>query len=324
MFEIQKTNRIHDICGIDNCGRVEIVPEIKCVRKYMSPKHSEWDEFKSSDQKKMFAFVSSPKMPNQQDSLFCEVNSWCHPFRKPSQYLKKSESRYIMMPESDFMDIQFVKKNDEKPIYDFFYFTVNSKQGVDYKGLQTFIDMLPVLCGQIKKRGLVIVYYPSVGTTKKFQCLNNIYKKKLKIYEKYLKFIWGWQNSDKMASIMSLCKFGIFPNCIDCSPRIISECILRDRPILVNKYIYGGWHYVNENTGCFFMPGDKNSVLSSVQKVGTMQSSGRDFFMKNYGFKRSAMRLRDFLLKDFPVLEKYEGVYFSCYRSIMKQIWDAS
>lgn len=45
----------------------------------------------------------------------------------------------------------------------------------------------------------------------------------------------------------------------------MSEALSLDTPVVVNKRIYGGWHYINEKTGAFFT--DENDVVDVVLEV---------------------------------------------------------
>ena len=63
---------------------------------------------------------------------------------------------------------------------------------------------------------------------------------------------------------MSKCKFLFLPNIRDASPRVLTEALVVDVPVLVNKKIYGGTKYVNENTGELFS--DEKDLPKGVRK----------------------------------------------------------
>lgn len=287
----------------------------------MDKSHHEWKKFKTIKQSDMFAFVSSPKMPQQQNTLFAGVKSWCHPFKSPNKFLKNKSLNYIMMPESDFLDEKLIIESNSKPEYDFFYMTLNAKAGKTYKGLDTFIESLPILCGKLKLTGFVVVYFPSISTSKSIDVLNKNQKKILNKYSQNLNYIWGLQSQRKLAGIMSMCKFGFFPNEVDCSPRLIPECLLRNRPIIVNSKIWGGWHYVNDNTGRFF---DTDNLLSLESGVDFIKSHCRfdtkSWFMSNYGFKKSSSRLVEFLSNSHEQVKDFKHVYFKSYSDVIKDL----
>lgn len=320
MFDIQKTRRLHKICGLDYDGNIRTVPNLWCVRKHMEDKHSEWKKFSSLNKSDLFSFVSSPSMSFQQKTALDNIMSWCHPFREHTKFLKDSCSRYIMMPESDFLSEKLVVANEHKIAYDFFYLTLNSSSGKKHKGLDVFIRSLPVLCGRMNLKGLVVVYYPASATIKTLSNLNKEEKNILKRYSSYLKFHWGWQSQKKLSEIMTSCRFGFFPNEMDCSPRLLVECLLRDRPVVVNDRIWGGWHYVNECTGVFFDPNKEKSIASALQILSQYTLKPREYFISNFGFKKSAARLAEFLKPNYPHVKDFSHLYFNSYIEIMRNL----
>lgn len=322
MFHIQSTNRIHGICGMDRDGKVRKVENLWCVRKHMCPSHLEWKTLKQTKTDNIFAFVSSPKMHKQQMTILANIKAWCHPFRDVHQYLTDKKCKYAMLPESDFLDADFVQMGTNNPKYDFFYLTLNAKSGISYKGLDNFISLLPCLCGKIKLRGIVLVYFPARGSSKHFSVLTKNQRNLIDKYSSQLDFMWGWKKQSEMESIMSSARFGIFPNEVDCSPRVIPESLLRNRPVLVNKDIWGGWHYVQDETGSFFDPNDENTVLAAVDNLLLQKFSTRDYFMEHYGFSKSTKKLADFLSGVYPQLENFTNVYFKKYATYMEKIID--
>ena len=312
MLSVQGTGRSKRISGRLVSGSIESSSDIICARKHVI-NNKGWRQLEKFE--RVFAFVSSPKI-YRQARLSKMVKGWCHPFRKPDRYIKSSAPK-ILLPESDFMDPMFVpcKHIDVKKEYDFFYFTINAKPGIENKGLDVFIESLPLLHAR-KLKGLVIVYYPNSGHPKRFSVsLTRPQKEILRKYSKYLTFKWGLQSGSRMNKIMRSCKFGFFPNTIDNSPRLISECLIRDVPILVNKHIHGGWHYVNKKTGMEF---DKNNLNSSLDQVLNGKFYPRDYFMNHYGFTNSSRKLGDFLTQIFDC--NYTHAYFSDFKSYLEKI----
>ena len=60
---------------------------------------------------------------------------------------------------------------------------------------------------------------------------------------------------DAFQKEMQKCRFLFVPNIADASPRVITEAICYNMPVLVNRNILGGWHYVEPGvTGEFFTP----------------------------------------------------------------------
>ena len=69
-----------------------------------------------------------------------------------------------------------------------------------------------------------------------------------------------------MQGIYSSCRFGLFPNITDCSPRMISECFVHNVPVMVNKDILGGWKYIVPETGIFFDKGIRKADVNNFLK----------------------------------------------------------
>jgi hypothetical protein len=92
------------------------------------------------------------------------------------------------------------------------------------------------------------------------------------------------------------------PNISDASPRIITESLIKDVPILVNKKIFGGWKYVNEYTGSYFK--NESDIMKKlkiiINKIDNKEYSTRKWFERNYfsdGKSRSNGKLKEFIEK---------------------------
>ena len=310
MLRLQGTGRIQEIAGKNADGSVEIIRDITCPRKHMIDSAG-WSKIRRA--KKIFAFVSSPKIYKQNEMLE-KVQAWCHPFRRPDRHLP-TETPSLLLPESDFLDSTIVTCRAPKKLkYDYFYFTINSKVGIDHKGLCTFIDILPELCRK-KMKGLIVVYYPNAGRIKRFTVqLSKDRRHKLRLYDKFLTYHWGLLRDHQMDGYMSQCRFGLFPNVVDNSPRIISECLSRDIPILVNNKIHGGWHYVNNQTGDLFT---KANIGQKLEFMLSNTFNAREKYESEYGFDKSARKLAKFLNPLFGY--NYTHIYFSAFCKRLKK-----
>ena len=310
MLKFQGTGRIQKIVGRKKDGSIELVKDLLCARKHMI--NDNWGKIKKA--KNLFAFVSSPKIYKQKQ-MRKKVQAWCHVFRKPESILPPNVPS-ILLPESDFIDSSLLKFSHEKSIvYDYFYFTVNSMAGIYNKGLTTFIKILPSL-NRLKLKGLVIVYFPNSGKKKNFIVpLSSDQRDVLKISKKYVKYHWGILNENEMDRCISRCRFGLFPNTIDNSPRIITECLSRDTPILVNKKIHGGWHYINKNTGCLF---STDNIEKKVKFMLNNKFKAKKYYESNFGFERSSKRLAEFLNTVFGY--EYTHMYFKGFKKRLFEV----
>jgi hypothetical protein len=88
----------------------------------------------------------------------------------------------------------------------------------------------------------------------------------------------------------------------DASPRVITESLVKDVPVLVNKDIFGGWKYINNHTGSFFT--DENDVVSKltnmIQRVDKGEYHTRKWFEETQfvdGVPKAGIRLKEFITK---------------------------
>lgn len=97
---------------------------------------------------------------------------------------------------------------------------------------------------------------------------------------------------------MKQCSFLFLPNILDASPRVITECLVKNIPVLMNEDILGGWKYIHDDTGMFF----KNNVHDFKQKLPLFlnrleNNSFRplEYYKKHYGIQNTGKRLKKFL-----------------------------
>jgi hypothetical protein len=88
----------------------------------------------------------------------------------------------------------------------------------------------------------------------------------------------------------------------DASPRVITEALIKNVPVLVNKDIFGGWKYINNHTGSFFT--DENDVVSKlthmIKRVDKGEYHTRKWFEETQfvdGVPKAGIRLKEFITK---------------------------
>lgn len=303
---MQKAEKILPAVGRNKeTGVIENISNFLFIRKGIEKNHikSALKEYKFNPNKTKYAiFVSSPYIyVNELVPKMSHI--WLHPFREPYQYLPK-QSIVSLISESDFVDSTFVPFcGDKGHKWDYFYFTLGGDDGVKFKGFSVFKRCLPVLK---KMKGIVIIY----GKVEKMK------KDDIKLLKNSnITLITNKISQKQMACIASSCRFGLFPNVTDCSPRILTETIIRNKPILVYENILGGWKYVNENTGSLF---SENNIGEKVDYIMSNKFSPRDDFMSKYGFVNSSKTLASFLGQQHEFLNKYDMIFFSVFKNIMK------
>jgi hypothetical protein len=85
-------------------------------------------------------------------------------------------------------------------------------------------------------------------------------------------------------------RVALLPNWWDASPRVLTEALTLDVPVVVNRQILGGWKYVAEETGVFF--DDESDVVEAFFSVLEAPVAPRDWFLASgYGKDATARRL---------------------------------
>merc|ERR1711972_1205045 len=97
-------------------------------------------------------------------------------------------------------------------------------------------------------------------------------------------------------------RFAFLPQVHDASPRVSSQSLSLDVPILMNWYIMGGWKYVDNKTGEFFH--DMSDFKESLEKIlWNADTPGyyepRKWVLENYDNPNSGKRLFEFVQENF-------------------------
>ena len=87
------------------------------------------------------------------------------------------------------------------------------------------------------------------------------------------------------------------PNIHDASPRVASEALALDVPVLVNAHIRGGWKYATPASGAHFTSATDVvaawDALEAARRAGTLRP--RAFFSEAYGQRNAAVLFEAFL-----------------------------
>jgi len=288
-------------------GRICSIPN-KIVRKPIS-----YSQMKSGLLKNSICMVCDYRFMTRKLHFSSEVRAICHPFRETSHFpsnIKKylfSESDFCSdylttVSFSDLSGIPQIKKNQ----YDFVYFTLLSRQGVHCKGLY-LLDLIDKVASNLNLKGLVINYSQYSTRHHKDVIHKDLLKYVSSHWKKFssLKCITKQFSTKKVCAIMKAVKFVLFPNTADASPRLIAESLVRNKPVVVNSKIYGGWKYVNSQNGRFFdAPSIKefykngikkchfNSLSSAIEEVLSLDQKiiDKDFY-KEYGFCNATKKM---------------------------------
>ena len=219
------------------------------------------------------------------------AEGWIHCFRKPEDYFPP-DMPLLFASESDWTDCNVCKPDPTiKKEYDFIYICLKVDQKKDKcddwatynKNWTLAKKCLDIFCNKFKLKGLLIgrqdCKLPN-GCNKYMDTTNML-------------------NYDEMKKSYNKAKFIFIPNEKDASPRVLTEAMAINLPVLLNKNILGGWKYINDKTGELFT--DENDVSQALNilldKIERNVYTPRQYFIENYSVINSGRNLKKFLYK---------------------------
>jgi len=98
-------------------------------------------------------------------------------------------------------------------------------------------------------------------------------------------------------------RFSFLPQVHDASPRVSTQALSHDVPVLMNKNIKGGWKYTNDKTGEFFH--DMSNFRQSLEKIIKYADvpyhyEPRKWITEHQGNERAGLRLYEWVRDNFP------------------------
>ena len=221
------------------------------------------------------------------------AEGWIHCFRKPEKYFPK-RMPLLFQSESDYTDCNINKPDPTiKKEYDFIYIClkVNEKKDTcdDWatwnKNWELAQKCLKIMCNKYKLKGLLVgrkgCNLPN-GCNTLMETTNMV-------------------SNEELKKMYNKSRFIFLPNEKDASPRVLTEALCCDVPVLLNKNILGGWKYVNKNTGEFFT--DEKDIDKSIEKImfkiRNDKYSPREYFINNYSIINSGKKLKKYLYENF-------------------------
>jgi len=229
------------------------------------------------------------------------VSSWLYCFRHPSKEMIESGLPLLELAEADLKDTDIYKPDLKiKKKYDFMYVCLkdNDKCDPGWQGFNRNWELakkcLEVMCRDFDLK-CVLVGRQNCKFTDKCNGIVEVIP--------FLKF-------DEFSKKMQECKFIFAPNIADASPRILTEAINYNMPVLVNYNILGGWNNVISGvTGELFT--SEKDVGDALNKMISNYSSyrPREWFVQNRGKEISGKILADFLIKNYPNINKKNMKY---------------
>ena len=173
------------------------------------------------------------------------VDGWLHCFREPDQHIKKGIPR-TLISESDFCDYNVYKPTEKtEKKYDFIYICPKDNDNCDgwvstNKNWKLAQECISIMCNKYNMKGILV---GRKGCKLPEGCAENC---ETTGFLSQLKLIEAYNNS----------RFILIPNVSDASPRILTEALCCNLPVLLNYNIVGGWKYINNQSGAFFKSAD--------------------------------------------------------------------
>lgn len=316
-----------DLVALDSKNNVIKIPN-KVLRKPADP------EFQLTMPNNSICITCNYIFRDKHMTWTDKIKSICHPFKDDFMF-PKTVLKYLFS-ESDFCDkiISPFDIRKKREGYDFVYFTINSVQGIECKGLY-LLQMIDEAAGLAGLKGLVIDYGPPIVKMKvrDKQTPEYVLKKIRKFSPKNLIIKKKLMDSQEVCDTMKSAKFVLFPNTKDASPRLLTEALIRNCPVVVNSNIYGGWKYVNENTGMFFDAPNythilNNKTLEEQHVIGLYEvfqkimeanlTKVSDNYYESFGFVNTAKRLAEII--NFISDTDYKMVCYKEYQHILRQV----
>jgi hypothetical protein len=206
--------------------------------------------------------------------LACEA--WAHCFRDPDQYLPPGKPR-MLVSTSDFVEICRVWKvgrRESPPAkrWDLIYTCLP-----DWFNAMTKNWELAKSCAvRLAEAGARVLLVGCFAIPDAPRHPNIETRPQLR---------WS-----EMLQATAQSRIAFFPNCMDASPRALTEAIALDVPVLVNRQILGGWKYVEPETGRFF--DDDDDVVSAFFDCLASSFQPRQWLLDHgYGQDGAARRL---------------------------------
>ena len=229
------------------------------------------------------------------------TRGWCSCFR-PELNAKYIPQNFPLanIAESDFANFEFHKPDPNvKKEYDFIYICLkdgdkkledkdcpNTWQG-QIRRWDIAKKILDIMCKQYKLKGLLI---GRIGCEIPPQCHQLMETTDFLQYNEFIKQY-------------NKCRFMLNCSESDASPRVLTENMCYNNPILVNTKILGGWQYVNENTGALFDPDNLNAFPQILEKfldkLNNNKFTPREWIIQNYGKYNSGKKLKTFVQSIF-------------------------
>ena len=239
---------------------------------------------------------------NDSFDYFGNIKNWFCCFRNPSHYGFNDTHNLIDYSESDFYDYDQNPPVEKK--YDFIYVCNNDTEdscpmdgwNAINRNFKLALECFPIMIEEFKLKILVLGRL-NCGLEEKYGDMIEISG-----------FLPYHEFQDKMKQS----RFLFVPNIYDASPRVVTEAIIKDIPVLMNSAIVCGSKYINQETGEFFI--DENDIKLALKRLLEKKDkiSPKKWWQEHYSREKAGKKFRNFLCDAYPeILENVNEVYFA-------------
>jgi hypothetical protein len=236
------------------------------------------------------------------DDNYIEMcRGWCHCFKKPYEIFPQ-DTQLSLISESDFVNMDYLKSSkDHEKKYDFIYVCLRSQKKC-VVGWQEYIHRwdfakkaIELMVDKYKLKGLLIGRHncPNLPELENKDLLETTE------FLKYHEFI----DKIKESKFLFECAGS------SASPRVVTESMCLDLPVLLYHNIVGGWKYINSKTGELFNDLEDFEVKLNILLERFDSYEPRKFITQNFGVNNTGKKLLEFVKKVYPELELKEEKY---------------
>jgi hypothetical protein len=222
-----------------------------------------------------------------------------HMMREPEKHFP-AHVKTILMSQSDFQLPEYPARDYSIPRkYDFTFSGSDCDVHSDCNGWcgwsknWSFVkEALVMMCGEYKLRGVLVATKDKQGRkacSMPPSCAGKMTQTTFLTQPEYFNYL-------------KQSRFAFLPQVHDASPRVSTQALSLDVPVLMNWHIQGGWKYVNNNTGEFFhdIHDFRQSLERILRKADTPGGyEPRKWVLANYGNPHSGKRLLKFVQDNF-------------------------
>jgi hypothetical protein len=208
------------------------------------------------------------------------IDGWAHCFRHPDQYLPEGSPR-IRYCDSDNVDpdrVWTVATQGERVTkrWDFIYTCMPVPSNIVAKNWELARRCAIRFATNLHLRGL-LVGVAALADVPMHPLIE------VRPFIRWTEFVRCLLES----------RVAFFPNTWDPSPRVIAEALSLDVPVLVNRNILGGWHYICDATGRFFE--DEEGAVQIMDSTPWDALGPREWYCAHYGPWHAGVRLAEFI-----------------------------